>query len=290
MTVYDKIAVTPIAGALGAEIGGVDLGGPLDDETYAEIRRALVEHLVIFFRDQAITPERQIALTARFGAVSRVPYVEAMAEHPDIIAVLKEADEVGISTFGGTWHTDFSFLEEPPLGSVLYAHEVPGHGGDTLWASQYAAYESLSDGMKAALDPLVAIHTGAPHGTKAPPSADLKLSKSIKMRRGDPAADVETEHPVVRVHPESGRKALYVNPVYTIRLVDMTVEESRPLLAFLFARAVRPEFTCRFRWRAGSLAIWDNRCTQHFAINDYDGQRRLMHRTTIAGERPVGPN
>ncbi len=149
MTAYDRIAVTPIAGALGAEIGGVDLAAPLDDETYAEIRRALVERQVIFFRDQSITPERQIALTARFGAVSRVPYVEAMAEHPDIIAVLKEADEVGISTFGGTWHTDFSFLEAPPLGSVLYAHEVPEHGGDTLWASQYAAYESLSDGMKA---------------------------------------------------------------------------------------------------------------------------------------------
>ena len=284
-----SIDVRPIAGSLGSEIGGVDLSRPLDDATYTAIRRVLVERQVIFFRDQAITPEQQIALTARFGAVSRVPYVEAMAEHPDIIAVLKEADEVGISTFGGTWHTDFSFLETPPLGSVLFAHEVPGHGGDTLWANQYAAYESLSDAMKATLDPLVAIHTGAPHGTKAPPSPDLKLSKSIKMRRGDPAADIETEHPVVRDHPESGRKALFVNPVYTIRFKDMTVAESRPLLAFLFARAIEPAFTCRFRWRAGSRAIWDNRCTQHFAINDYDGQRRLMHRTTIAGERPIGP-
>ncbi len=244
---------------------------------------------MIFFRDQTLTPEQQIALTARFGPLSRMPFIEPLTGHPDIIAVLKEADERNISTFGGVWHSDFSFLEAPPLGSVLYALDVPGIGGDTLWANMYDAYDSLSYTMRGLLDGLAAIHTGAPYGTTNPPAADLELSRSIRMRRNDPAADVETEHPVVRAHPDSGRKALFVNPVYTNRFKGMTVEESKPLLEFLYDHATKPEFTCRFRWRNGSLAVWDNRCTLHLAIDDYDGKRRLLHRTAIAGERPVGP-
>ncbi len=285
---YRRIEVERVSGALGAEIRNVDLSRPLDEETMAEVRRALVAHQVIFFRDQSLTPEQQIAFTARFGPVSRVPFIAPLAEHADIIAVLKEADERGISSFGGTWHSDFSFLPEPPLGSVLYALEVPEHGGDTLWADMYRAYETLSAGLRRVLDGLRAVHSGAPYGTAAAPPADLRLSRSVKMARGDPAADVETEHPVVRVHPESGRRALFVNPVYSLRFAGMTAAESQPLLDFLQAHATRPEFTCRFRWRPGSLAVWDNRCTQHLAVNDYDGRRRLLHRTTIAGERPVG--
>jgi taurine dioxygenase len=285
---YRRIEVRPVTGALGAEIGGVALEGPLDDEALGEIRRALVDHQVIFFRDQRLGPEQQVALTARFGPIARMPFIEPMPDHPDVIAVLKEAEERNISTFGGTWHSDFSFLPEPPMGSLLYALEVPECGGDTLWADMYRAYEALSPGLRNLLDGMAAIHSGAPYGTTAPPPPDLAVSSSVKMSRGDPAADIETEHPVVRVHPESGRRALFVNPVYTLRFKDMTAEESGPLLGFLYAHATRPEFTCRFQWRAGSVAFWDNRCTLHLAINDYDGRRRLLHRTTVAGERPQG--
>jgi len=160
-------------------------------------------------------------------------------------------------------------------------------GGDTIFANMYAAYDALSEGMKRMLDPLLAMHSGRPYGVAGVPK-DLKVSRSIAIERDNPAADREMAHPVVRVHPESGRKALYVNAIYTVRFEDMTAAESRPLLHFLYEHCTRPEFTCRFRWQPGSLAIWDNRCTLHYAVNDYDGERRLMHRTTVAGERPIG--
>jgi taurine dioxygenase len=285
---FKQIDIRPMAGALGADIGGVDLAQPLTDSAFAAIERALHDHLVIFLHDQALTPEQHLALTRRFGPISRSPYVKHMDEYPDIIAVLKEADERKISTFGNAWHSDFSFLEEPPLGSVLYAREVPSHGGDTLFANMYAAYEALSPGMRRMLDGLNAVHAGKPYGVGGLPK-DLAVSRSIAMERNNPEADRETTHPVVRVHPATGRKALFVNAIYTTRFEDMTPAESRPLLKFLYDHAIQPEFTCRLRWRSGDLAVWDNRCTMHYAINDYDGQRRLMHRTTIKGERPVGP-
>ena len=281
------IEISPIAGALGAEIGGVDLAEPPRNSVAAELRRAFVEHCVLFFRDQRLTPEQHLAVSRLFGPLVRMPYVKHMDEYPDIIAVLKEADERNISTFGNAWHSDFSFLEEPPLGSLLYAREVPRRGGDTIWANMYAAYDALSDGMKRMLDPMRAMHSGRPYGTGGVPK-DLRVSRSIGIERDNPEADREGAQPVVRVHPESGRKALYVNAIYTTRFENMTADESRPLLDFLFEHATRPEFTCRFRWETGSLAIWDNRCTLHYAVNDYDGSRRLMHRTTVAGERPIG--
>ncbi|MEE2979917.1 MAG: TauD/TfdA family dioxygenase [Pseudomonadota bacterium] len=287
---YQTITVTPAAGALGAEVSGIDLAPPLSDRAFDELHHAFTTHMVLMFRDQNLTPEQQVAFGARFGPIYRVPYVEHLADHPDIIAVLKEADEQKIFTFGGTWHTDFSFLPEPPASSLLYALDVPETGGDTIWANMTAAYDTLSDGLKASLDGMVAIHTGAPHGTKFAPPPDMAVSRSIKMSRGDPAADNETEHPVVRIHPVSDAKGLFINPVYTVRFKGMTEAESRPLLDYLCAHAVRPEFTCRLSWRQGSMAMWDNRCTQHLAVNDYDGQRRLLHRITIAGERPVGPD
>ena len=202
--------------------------------------------------------------------------------------MLKEADERKISTFGGTWHSDFSFLDEPPSYTLLYALELPALGGDTLWASQYAAYEALSPGMQRLLDPLRAIQTAWPHGTRGP-APSTAVSRSIGMARNDPSADREVLHPVVRVHPVTGRKALFVNPVYSQRFEGMSEEESRPLLQFLFQHATRAEFSCRLRWAPGTLTIWDNRCLLHMALNDYDGSRRLLHRTTVAGERPVGP-
>jgi alpha-ketoglutarate-dependent taurine dioxygenase len=283
-----RIEIRPMAGALGADIVGVDLSQSLDDATFGTIERALHEHLVIFFHDQTLTPEQHVALTRRFGPISRSPYIKHMDDYPDIIAVLKEAEERKISTFGNAWHSDFSFLEEPPMGSVLYAREVPSHGGDTLFANMYAAYEALSPGLRGVLDGLRAIHTGKPYGVGGLPQ-DLAVSHSIGIERNNPEADRETAHPVARVHPATGRKALFVNSIYTTRFEGMTAAESRPLLKFLYAHATQPEFTCRLRGRQGDLAVWDNRCTLHYAINDYDGQRRLMHRTTIKGERPVGP-
>ncbi|HET8729126.1 MAG TPA: TauD/TfdA family dioxygenase [Alphaproteobacteria bacterium] len=283
---YQTIEVRPLAGALGAEIAGVDLSRPLDAARAAEIERAFVEHLVVFFRDQDLTPDEHKAFSARFGPLTQVPYVRHMDDHPEIIAVLKEADERKISAFGNSWHSDFSFLAEPPLGSVLYAREVPSHGGDTLWANMYLAYDALSDGMKRLLDPLKAIHSGHPYGARNPPRG-VATSRSIVIARGVEEADREVAHPAVRRHPASGRKALFVNPIYTTRFDGMTEAESRPILDFLYGHATQPEFTCRFRWTAGALALWDNRCTLHYAVNDYDGQRRLMHRTTIAGETPL---
>jgi len=282
------IDVRPMAGALGADIYDIDLARPLDDATFAAIERAFHEHLVLFFHDQRLTPEQHIDFTRRFGPLSRSPYIKHMDEYPDIIAVLKEADELNISTFGNAWHSDFSFMEQPPLGSVLYGREVPSHGGDTLFANMYLAYDALSDGMRRLLDPLNAMHSGRPYGVGGLPK-DLKVSRSIGIVRDDPEADREIAHPVVRVHPKTGRKALFVNQIYTTRFEGMTEAESRPLLQFLYRHAIRPEFTCRLRWRTGDLAMWDNRSAMHYAINDYDGQRRLMHRTTIVGERPQGP-
>ena len=280
--------ITPLTPELGAEIEGVDLLIATSDEI-ATIKDAFAKYSVLFFRDQDTAPGGLVKVTKKFGSVLRVPYVEGLPAYPDVIAVLKEADEKKISTFGGTWHSDFSFLPEPPAATLLFAVEIPPVGGDTIWSSQYLAYEALSDGMKALLDPLRAVHTGWPHGTMGP-SPDVPVSKSIQMVRNDPSADREVLHPVVRVHPVTGRKALFVNPVYTQRFEGMTVAESQPLLDYLHQHSVRAEFCCRFKWSKGTLTMWDNRCLMHLAVNDYDGHRRLLYRTTTAGETPVGIN
>ncbi len=278
------LTVTRIAGALGAEISGVDLSRDLDNSVIAEIRRALVEHQVIFFRDQHMTPAQHLAFGRRFGQLQVHDFVDGMMDNEEIIEVRKE--EYEMRNFGGGWHTDVSYLERPALGSILYAREVPDAGGDTMFASQYLAYETLSDGMKAMLGDMRAVHSARrSYGLTAPRRADEgKTSMGIRFTE---EAHAEIDHPVVRTHPESGRKCLYVHGGFTVRFKDMTAEESAPLLEYLYRHAVRPEFTCRFRWRNNSIAFWDNRCVQHNAINDYDGQRRVMHRVTIEGERPV---
>lgn len=282
-----RLSVAKVAGALGAEVSGVDLAEPLDAVTLAAITAALDEHLVLFFPGQRLSPEQQLALTGCFGTALRVPYVEPMAGHPEVIAVKKTAAEKRISVFGGDWHSDFSFLEEPPSLTLLHAVSVPPWGGDTVFANMQAAYESLSEGLKARLDGMAAMHSGHVYGAARPPTG-IAVSRSIGISRNNPDADVERAHPVVRRHPATGRKALFVNPIYTTRFAEMTEDESRPLLAFLYARATRPEFCCRYRWADGALAIWDNRATMHYAVNDYDGFNRLLHRTTVAGERPLG--
>lgn len=284
-----ELPLERLSGHLGAEVRGLQLGQDLDAGTAAQLRRLLAEHLVLVFRQQFLTLPQQKRVTEVFGPIQIVPYVTPAAEDPAVIAVLKEADEQKISVFGGDWHADFSFLEAPPAGSVLSAVEVPPFGGDTLWSSQIAAWESLDPALKAQLRHRRAVHTGAPYGQSSAPPSEAGLSRSIGITRGDPEADREVSHPLVRCHPDSGREALFVNPIYTRRIEGLPESESRALLDDVFHHASRPDFTCRHRWQAGDLVIWDNRMTLHYAINDYDGHRRLLYRTTFAGERPQGP-
>ena len=276
------LAVHPIAGAIGAEIAGVDLSKNLSDETVAAIRRAWLEHLVIFFRDQDLPPARFLAFARRFGEPIEYPFVKGLADFPEIIPVLKLENER--INFGGIWHSDTAYLDVPPMASMLVAREVPPTGGDTLFANMYLAYETLSEGMKRLLEGLVAVNSSA--------AADVSRTREDRIKdsaRADARKEYNAAHPVVRVHPETGRRALYVNTAHTVRFEGMTDEESAPILRFLYQHQVRPEFTCRFPWRAGSLAFWDNRCAQHNAINDYQGHRRLLHRITLAGDKPKGP-
>jgi taurine dioxygenase len=275
------MGIHPVAGALGAEVSGLDLARPLDDATVAALRQAWLEHLVLFFRDQDLSPAQFLAFARRFGEPIEYPFVRGLDDYPEIIPVLKLAHER--VNFGGVWHSDTAYLDVPPMASMLVAREIPPFGGDTLFANMYLAYETLSDGMKRMLDGLVAVNSSA--------KADASRTREDRMkdRAREAARDYVAAHPVVRRHPETGRRALYVNVAHTVRFDGMTEEESAPLLAFLFQHQIRPELTCRFRWRPGSIAFWDNRCAQHHAINDYRGHRRLLHRVTLAGDTPKGP-
>jgi taurine dioxygenase len=267
-----------IAGALGAEITGIDLAEATDREI-AEIRRVWLEHLVVFFRDQRLTSEQYMAFARRMGRPIEYPFVKGLPGFPEIIEVKKlEHEKVN---FGGVWHSDTAYLEIPPMASMLLAREIPPYGGDTLFANMYLAYETLSPGMKTLLEGLVAVNSSA--------KADVTRTREDRLKTdGSDRAGKElvAEHPVVRTHPETGRKALYVNFAHTARFSDMTEKESAPILNFLFEHQIRPEFTCRFAWRIGSLALWDNRCAQHNPVNDYHGYRRVMHRITLEGDRP----
>jgi len=284
---YSRIGVQRVAGALGAEISGVDLSKPLDNETFAEVHRAFLENLVIFFHDQHLTPGQQMAFGRRFGELDVHPFAKGMDGCPEVLPIIKEADDHA-GNFGGTWHSDVTFYEKPALGSILYGREIPAYGGDTLFANMYMAYETLSEGMQRLLDGLVAVHNASKaYGLKDSRTVSRHGagSRSMQVRAGEDA-EKETEHPVIRTHPETGRRALFVNHVFTQRFKGWTREESEPLLEYLYRHAVRPEFTCRFRWRKDSIAFWDNRCTQHHALNDYHGQRREVHRVTVCGDRP----
>ena len=268
-----------IAGALGAEIHGVDLAADLSDGMVAALRQALLDRCVIFFRDQDLPPERLLALAKRFGTPNEYPFVKGLDGYPEVIAVTKLPHET--INFGGVWHADTTYLQEPPMATLLIAREVPRVGGDTLFANQYLAYESLSDRMRQML--------GGLRGVSSSTKADASRTREDRIRTdgtAEPRKVLIAEHPAVRTHPETGRKALYVNVAHTVGFAGMTEEESMPLLGFLFRHQIRPEFTCRFRWEAGSLAIWDNRCAQHYAMNDYHGHKRVMHRITLVGDKP----
>lgn len=281
---YEHIDVQQVAGALGAEINGVDLGQPMDDDTFGEIHAAYLEHQVIFFRDQHMTPDQHKAFGRRFGALNIHPQYLPLDGHPEILPVLKEPADA--NNIGGVWHADVTFFPEPVMGSILYALEAPDVGGDTMFASQYRAYETLSDGMKDMLGGLTSFHSD--DVLSDPDNARKRnATRSTKLREdtnGGPS--IASDHPVVCTHPETGRKLLYVNRAFTRHFTDMTEAESQPLLDFLYAHMTKPEFTCRFRWEKNSVAFWDNRCVQHYALNDYPGQRRSMHRVTIEGGRP----
>lgn len=275
-----QITINRVAGALGAEIGGVDLSRPIHAETVHVLRQALLDHLVLFFRDQELTSDNYLAFAKAFGQPVEYPMIKGIDDYPTITEIAKLETE--LTNFGGVWHSDTTYLEEPPMGSMLYALEVPPHGGDTLFANQYLAYETLSPSLRSFLDGLTAVNSSA--------KADVSRTREDMIRHaGDGSAprDYLSEHPVVRTHPETGRRSLYVNVAHTSHFKGMTESESEPILSYLFQHQVRPEFTCRFRWRAGSLAFWDNRAAQHNPINDYHGYRRVMRRITLAGDRPA---
>jgi taurine dioxygenase len=270
--------IQPFASSLGAVILGVDLARPLPAAGVDAIRQALAEFGVVFFRGQHLTPEQHREFARCFGAINVNRFFKTVEGYPEIAEVRKEADQR--QNIGGNWHTDHSYDVAPAMGSILYAREVPRSGGDTLFASMYCAYDALSEGLKQTLDGLRALHSSRHvFGTST-----YGLRGDLRGRVLNPEAAVQDAvHPVVIRHPVSGRKALYVNPSFTVRIDGWTDDESRPLLQYLYGHAARPEFSCRFQWGAGSIAFWDNRCTWHYALNDYPGQRRLMHRITIEG-------
>jgi len=277
------IDIRPISGALGAEIHGVQLGDAMDNATMDSIHRAFLDHLVIFFPEQKLTPDQHKAFARRFGPIYIHPMVEGMPDHPEIIRVVREPGER--TNWGSKWHMDGAFAEKPPLGTMLHAQQIPPYGSDTMWTNLYLAYDALSDGLKRTLEGLKAVHASG---------AATRYDSKYKGMKSKPAEASQAIHPVIRTHPQTGRKCLFVNNDFMVRFDGMTVEESRPLMHYLFDHCIRPEFTCRFRWKPGTLAFWDNRCTQHNAISDYFPSRpelfdapRIMHRITVEGDRPV---
>jgi taurine dioxygenase len=277
-----QIEVRPVAGSIGAEIHNVDISHDLDDRTIGDIRKALLDYCVIFFRDQKLDTARHKVFTRRFGEIFIHPNYAGTQPDPEIIVITREPWDKRI--VGEEWHADTTMMPEPPMGAILYAIEVPPYGGDTLFANQYQAYETLSDGMKNMLSGLRALHSDR---KVAGPQANRNAQRSTKVREDADWRETVSAHPVVVTHPETGRKLLYVNHSYTRGFEGMTEEESKPLLNYLLEHGHRPEFTCRFRWETGSIAFWDNRCCKHLAIHDAGPFRRVMRRTQICGERVV---
>jgi len=269
--------VMPVSGAGGAEVRGIDISRPLPAVTVAALRASLGDHGVLFFRDQQLTEAQPIAFAEQFAKININRFFRAVEGWPQIAEVRKEPEQT--KNIGGGWHTDHSYDDIPALGSLLYAREVPPSGGDTIFASMFAAYDALSDGLKRTLEGLRAVHSSRHvFGTQA------KRGDDLKDRLGNAeAATQDAVHPMVIRHPISGKKALYVNRGFTTHIEGWTVEESKPLLEYLYQHGARPEFSCRFNWAPGSMAFWDNRATWHLAVNDYQGHRRLMHRITLEG-------
>lgn len=278
---FERLQVSRIAGALGADVAGVDLARDIDNQTFDEIHRALLAHHVLFFHDQELDPRQQAHFGRRFGPLNRHPFVTPLPDTPDVFAIVKEADDV--HHFGNGWHTDISYTEKPALGTMLYAVEVPPCGGDTLFTNLHLAYDALSEGMQSMLADLTGLFSSA--RTYGPEAERFKQGvKAMSVTQQENTRPVE--HPLVRTHPETGRKSLFFSELHMAGIKDMNAEEAAPILSFLAKHCARPEFTCRLRWKKGSLAFWDNRCTAHYAIDDFSGHRREMNRVTIDGDRP----
>jgi taurine dioxygenase len=279
---YKHIEVRPISGALGAELHGIDLSQPVAPPALKEIKDAFLKYCVIFFRDQRLGPGELVEFAKSFGPIYIDHVLKGLPAQPEILEVLTRPEDEHV--FAEGWHADVTSHERPVLGSILYALEVPPYGGDTLFSNQYLAYEALSPTMQKMLGQLRALHSNEiVYGAKQE-DFDIKGDQiAVDMNA---ARNVKSVHPVVRTHPETKRKSLFVNDHYTTRFEGMSAEESRPILNYLWSHAIRPEFTCRFRWEVGSIAFWDNRCTLHCPVADYHGHRRYMHRVTVQGDRP----
>ena len=272
-----QIEVVPVSGGVGVEVHNVDIKAGIDAGTFDELRTAFVEHGLIFLRDQDITPDEHIAFAERWGEININRFFPRLDGYDQIATVTKEPDQT--TNIGGGWHTDHSYDHVPAMGSILIARETPPVGGDTLFACMYTAYDTLSDGLKQTLEDMKAVHS-----SRHIFGEQSSYRDTMKDRFSNPEdATQDAVHPVVIKHPESGRKALYVNPGFTLHFDGWTAAESKPLLDYLYAHAVQLEHTTRFQWAPGSIAFWDNRCTWHYALNDYHGTRREMHRITIEG-------
>jgi len=273
--------ITPLTGTIGAELSGIDLKQPISTDLGAELRAALDEHLVLVIHDQHLDAGQHRRLSEVFGKPMVNPYAPGADPYPEMTHVIKEADDRA-GVFGGGWHTDLSFFDRPPNGSVLCAVEVPPFGGDTLFSSQQAAWDALAPPLREDLDNRKLVHVGKPYGIKWAPPVEEQSMKGASLRN-DPDADRERFHPAVLIHPVTRRRALYLNPTYTLRLDGMSEDESRAILEPLFQHTTQPEFCCRLRWSQGMVAIWDNFSTQHYAVNDYHGYRREMRCTAFSG-------
>jgi taurine dioxygenase len=278
-------AVDRIAGALGAEVRGLDLASTLSDDAVHTLRALTVEHKVVFLRDQPYAIEHLERLTSQLGGHGHTPFLQSIEGHPGVVKVVKEADEAGFN-FGGAWHSDWSFQPEPPSFTLLWSVEVPPQGGDTMWSNQDLAFDTLSDGLKTTLMELDVVHSAGWAYAADGVLARTANGRSMRINTSDDAL-AERVHPTIPTHPVSGRSSLFVNPTYSVRFAGWSVADSAPLLQHLYSHSTRDAFTCRFRWTANTLAIWDNRSTQHNALNDYRGHRRELHRTTVAGSAPT---
>ncbi len=271
---WERFEVSPVGATIGAEVTGVDLTAPLDDELVAELRRALCDHKVLFFRDQPVTPAQHVAFARRFGTLEQHPFIPGHDEHPELVRFAKSADVGG---YENGWHSDVSWRATPSMGAVLHATSVPATGGDTLFADMYAAYEGLDPDLQARLDGRVAVHDFMQAFGHQVPASELDAVR---------ARYPQVEHPVVRTHPETGRKLLYVNHFFVSHVVGLDPEESAALLDLLCATAAQVEYQCRFRWTPDAVAFWDNRAVQHYAASDYWPDLRVMERASIVGDRP----
>ena len=276
-----SVDIRPVTANTGAEIHGIDLKEPLSDGAYREIRHALVDRGVLFFRDQHLTPDQLLAVGRRFGDLHVSKFAAKVPGHPQVCEVRKEPETT--RNIGGQWHTDHAYADKPPLGSILQAQELPEVGGDTLFANMCAAYDGLSDGLKKTLAGLRAVHAKSKALDPSKLAAERRVSAEELSKMTPDNVSRQAIHPVTPLHPESGRRILFVSPTYTVRFEGWTAAESEPLLQYLYQHALRPENTCRFHWRVGSIAFWDNRTSWHLALNDYQGERRLMHRVSVQG-------